>query len=510
MQRHNTQRTPFCSGCRKEGHNYSIRNNELSTKIVNTSHRERVDNHPDNENYHVSLRETLEEYRQFLNEEGQSISYKSLKDFSGTKGWRFIPFTLERVLTVCPERIAFLEPKIKQNREAGDRQRMRLAQAVIRGAMTRFWIRRNRKHLEMVKKFAIETSNRIREYRFKANQDAYALKRAGQFQRRSAGYNRQVKKVDAVKQPRVKHQNNGFRKQLDEKWTPETYYEFLMDIHTKTNKSENEVPKLENIYYAVVEKTFGGSWISVLKYQNGILLDIKVNLNPRMFRDWARGKKTAKGQKVHLEGGLLCLVHMDEVIQLYSNREKTLLIEQGIVSDRFEGSIDNIKEEPTKDYSNNVDEDSFFGFEEADSEDSDSEADTEDSVSEADSEESDSSEESEEDEPQPSNLAKFIKPKTGTSKWLCDDSDSEDEESEKPEEPKVPVKWPCDDSDSEDESRPVRQKRLSRAERVSKKQEDRKVQLVREREARKAAARAKEEEIDREISQNFESFLESI
>ena len=509
----------FCSGCRTEGHSWSIRNNELSSTIANTSQKERIDNHPSNENYNIYLRETLVEYREYLSENSQSISYKSLKDFCGTKNWRFIPYTLERVLTTCPQRIAFLEPKITQNKEAGDRQRMRLAQAVIRGAMIRFWIRKNMKLIIASKKADMERAARIREYKNTVSLDIYARKRAGDFQRRSSGLNstklqqmrRKEKGIREEPKPQPKpeqpkkRQNNTFRKELGEKWTPETYYEFLMDIHSKTNKSDDDAPRIENIYYAVVEKTFGGSWISVLKFQSGILLGCKVNLNPRMFRDWARGKKSAKGQKVQLEGGLLCLVHIDEVIQLYSNREKNLLIEQGIVTDKFEGNIENIKEESSKDTSKNVSqEETYFVFAN-DSEDSVSEADSEDSVSEADSEDSD-------EETQPGNLAKFIKAKAGTSKWLYygDDSDSEDEEPEKSEEPKATAKWSYDDSEDEEESGPVREKRISRAERMSKKQEERKAKLAREREARKAAARAKEEEIDREISQNFDSFLESI
>jgi len=460
--------------------------------IINTPRGATVDNHPDNENSRVSLRDTLAAYRDYLNENRTSISFKSLRDFCGTMGWRFIPYTIERALTTCPERIAFLEPKIQQNREAGDRQRMRIAQALLRGAMTRRWIRKNKQLLLDIKKYNIETAERIRAYKAKSALDFAAQRSERKYNQRSSGLNRQVKKEDTTKQPRVKRQNNGFRKELGQKWSPETYHEFLMDIHTKSKKSADEAPLLEDIYFAVVEKTFGGSTISVLKLQNGTMLDRKVYLNPRMFRDWARGKKSAKGQKVQLEGGLLCLVHIDEVVQLFREREKSLMIDEGIVPERFGGNIETIKDSAEK--QDRVFEEKNFTFEAHSDSDEASEADS-DEASEADSDESDSDSEFEDEAP--SKLAKFIKPKAGTSKWLCDGNDSDSES----------------DSDSETEG-PVREKRLSRSQRVAQKNESRKAQLAREREAKKVAARAREAEyeleVEKKMAENFDAFLESI
>lgn len=524
MQRNNStqRRSVHCTGCNQEGHHWSIPYSELTKVIINIPRGKTVDNHPDNENSRVSLRETLEAYREYLQINSLSISFRTLRDFCGTMGWRFIPYTIERALTVCPERIAFLDPKIQQNREAGDRQRMRIAQAVLRGAMTRRWIRKNMKLLLDIKKFNIEKAERIRAYKAKAELDFAAQRSERKYNQRSSGLNRQAKKKeDDAKQPRPKRQNNGFRKELGQKWSPQTYHEFLMDIHNKSNKPADEAPLLEDIYFAVVEKTYGGSTISILKLQNGTLLDRKVYLNPRMFRDWARGKKSAKGQKVQLEAGLLCLIYIDEVVQLFSNREKDLMIQEGIVPERFGGNIETIKDQAEK--LDTVFEEKFFTFEEAESDeasevDSDEASEAEsDEASEADSDEaSEADSDSEDEDEAPSKLAKFIKPKAGTSKWLCDgdDSDSESESEEEPES-KLPAKWSFGESDSESESEgPVREKRLSRAQRVAQKNETRKAQLAREREAKKAAARAKEAEyeleVEKKMAENFDAFLESI
>jgi hypothetical protein len=509
--RDNRRPTNSCSGCKKEGHFWAIRNSQLPAIIRQTARHERLDNYPKNELYPFFLKDVLEEYRDYLETTNTSINYGNLKEFCNSKGWRFIPNSIEFSLITCPDRIAFLEPKIKQNREAGDRYRMKTAQAVLRGAMTRRWIRKNRAMLLQAKQCAMEKAERVRQYRIKSNLDQKAQQMASKYNSRSSGLNRQQRKVDTTKQPKPKKQNNTFRKKLDDKWTPETYFEFLMSIHEKSNTPK---PEIENIYYAVVEKTYGGSTISVLRLnKEASIVDKKVTLNPRMFRDWARGKKTAKGVKVQLESGLLCLIHIDEVIQLFSEREKDLLIEQGIVPQRFAGNAETVKDETVKHFSAQVAEDDsdseFFEFDSAAKEASDDDSESED-----------------EDEPitvKVSKIQQFIQPtaKEGTSKWFCDqgdsdDSDSESESEEESDTKTAPSKWSAlfnDSEDSEDEA-PAREKRISRAQRVAQKSESRKAQLAREREARKAATRAKEEEYEREveakIAENFDAFLESI